>query len=216
MNSKFLIIIVAILSLAGGTLYYRNQILNSSPISQTGNTQTTMIEKLEQRGISLTPEEKSLVLKLVVGGSNEEQIVSGITQRRAVLADVEPEKTPVMCVLSRQEILSKAFSEGANLSDLNEVAATYDLVCLGETDIDISQFEADGKIAQEDFDENIKSNCKENQDKYNSCLTKYNTDMIEYQSCVTCKANNEYGCALACTKPYNNCEQYKPSSLCNF
>lgn len=216
MNSKLLILIIAILSLASGIFYYRSQTLNLKLISQVDKSQTTMVERLKQRGFSFTPEEESLVLELAESGSNEEQILSGITQRRTVFARIKSEKTPEMCNLSRQEILSKAFSEGANLSDLNEVAAIYDLVCFGETNVDISQYGTDEKSAQEEFNDKITEDCKKDQDKYNSCLTKYNTEMIEYQSCMTCKANDEYGCGLACIKPYNNCEQYKPSSLCNF
>ena len=61
----------------------------------------------------------------------------------------------------------------------------------------------------------IQQSCQEDHARYNSCLTEYNSKMLEYQSCQQCKQNNGFGCGLGCTEPYNNCRQYKPSSLCN-
>lgn len=57
--------------------------------------------------------------------------------------------------------------------------------------------------------------CQKEQAKYNSCLTEYNTKLLEYQSCMQCKQNKGFGCDITCIQPYNNCSQDKPSSLCN-
>jgi len=56
----------------------------------------------------------------------------------------------------------------------------------------------------------IKNDCQESQARYNTCLTEYNTKMLEYQSCLSCKERGGFGCEISCTEPYNNCNQYKP------
>jgi len=61
----------------------------------------------------------------------------------------------------------------------------------------------------------IKQDCKEDRDRYTACLTEYNTKMVEYQSCLSCKENNGFGCGLYCMEPHNNCNQYKPGFLCD-
>jgi len=61
----------------------------------------------------------------------------------------------------------------------------------------------------------IQQSCQQDHAKYNSCLNEYNSEMLEYQSCLQCKQNNGFGCGFGCAEPYNNCRQYKPSSLCN-
>lgn len=66
----------------------------------------------------------------------------------------------------------------------------------------------------ETFQAKMDKSCQEDQTRYTSCLTEYNTKMIEYQSCQTCEANHGFGCGLSCIEPHNMCSKYKPSSLC--
>ncbi len=55
--------------------------------------------------------------------------------------------------------------------------------------------------------DNIKSSmdqkCNEQQATYNSCLIKYNTEMIEWQSCQS--GNKTFGCPLSSNPPLNTC-----------
>lgn len=117
--------------------------------------------------------------------------------------------------LSKSDILQKAIKAGADVNNLKEIAATFDLVCEGTTDIDTSK-SADKTVIQDNSSDNeISKNCQQDREKYNSCLTEYSAKMTEYQSCLSCKANKEFGCDLACVKPYSSCSQYKPGLLCN-
>lgn len=47
--------------------------------------------------------------------------------------------------------------------------------------------------------------CSDDAAAYNSCLIKYNTDMIEYQSCLMCEQSSGFGCSTSCISPNNVC-----------
>jgi hypothetical protein len=154
-------------------------------------------------------------------GFTDDEIDNEIMRRFNMATDNEnptPTLTNPICKNQRSNLLTDALSKGASANDLKEIAAIYDLICTGKTDIDISETSQDNtgvNYQQNNYDKNIKQDCQEDQIKYSSCLTEYNTKMIEYQSCLSCKANEEFGCGLACIKPSNNCNQYKIGPLCN-
>lgn len=123
----------------------------------------------------------------------------------------QPEQNvPDLCKRARHEVLADAIAQGVtnSLNDLKEIAAIYDLLCFGETDIEIAK-EAPTPV-DPGFGDQIKTNCNEEQIKYSACLTAYNTEMIQYQSCML--NQNKFGC-LSSFEPRNNCP-LQVSALC--
>ena len=115
----------------------------------------------------------------------------------------------------KSQVLNRAFLDGVtDVTELKKISRTYDLACYGKTDVDISET-ISNQAAQENISDDISKKCQEDQVKYNSCLTEYNTKMLEYQNCLNCKANNGFGCEISCIEPHNSCGQYKSEMLCN-
>ncbi len=56
---------------------------------------------------------------------------------------------------------------------------------------------------QPDFQARFEQKCQDEQAKYNSCLIKYNTEMLEYQNCQS--GNKTFGCSLSSWQPINTC-----------
>lgn len=53
------------------------------------------------------------------------------------------------------------------------------------------------------FQAGFERKCQEEQAAYNSCLIKYNTEMLEYQSCQS--GDKTFGCSLSSWEPTNTC-----------
>jgi len=199
---KKLLVILSFIALSAtvGWLWQKNQLL-----SENTTTPTNIVESIKQKGFSLTAEEEALVLKLAESGSNEDQIISAITERREILANIESKNMPSMCKLSRQEVLRDAYNKGVtDVNEIEKLAATYDLVCFGETDIEIPESAPQGISEDKPSNkilENMEQKCQEQQAEYNSCLIRYNTKMIEWQNCQS--GNKTFGCPLVA--PSNSC-----------
>lgn len=56
---------------------------------------------------------------------------------------------------------------------------------------------------QPDFQARSEQKCQEEQAKYNSCLIKYSTEMLEYQNCQS--GDKTFGCSLSSWQPINTC-----------
>lgn len=54
-----------------------------------------------------------------------------------------------------------------------------------------------------DFQARFEQKCQEEQARYNSCLIKYNTKMLEYQNCQS--GDKTFGCPLSSLQPINIC-----------
>jgi len=159
--------------------------------------------------------------KFIKGNYNFTQKKSDSIQQS--LPSTVPTETPNNCPdgpnafkgKTKIEILRAAFNDGvANNNELNKIGETYDLVCYGETSADIIE-ETSSRSVQENFNDDTSKRCQEDQTKYNSCLTEYNTKMLEYQNCLNCNVNNGFGCEISCIEPHNGCSQYKSGMLCN-
>ncbi len=57
---------------------------------------------------------------------------------------------------------------------------------------------------QTSLSERFEQKCQEEQTTYNSCLIKYNTEMLEYQNCQL--GDKTFGCPLSSREPLNTCE----------
>jgi len=63
--------------------------------------------------------------------------------------------------------------------------------------------ELPSSISQPNPKETFEQKCQEEQAAYNSCLIRYNTKMLEYQSCQS--RDKTFGCPLSSHQPYNAC-----------
>lgn len=161
------------------------------------------------------------VVKLIEENYNFTQ--KNLNSKQYPIPSIIPTETPNNCPdgpnvfkgKTKIEILRAAFNDSViNNNELNKIGETYDLACYGKTDVDISET-ISNQAVQENISDDISKKCQEDQVKYNSCLTEYNTKMLEYQNCLNCKANNGFGCEISCIEPHNSCGQYKSEMLCN-
>lgn len=110
---------------------------------------------------------------------------------------------------SKTEVMALAAKDGLSISEMKEVGALYDLLCFGETNTNIQEGQPD--TAQKEFGSKIKEDCIQEKAEYSTCLTKYNTELIEYQNCQM--GLKKFGCGISNTPPSNYCES-KISYLC--
>lgn len=218
------LLIVFVLAIVG-LLWKENQ-LQKHILGETTTKPISVVESMKQKGFTPTSEEEEDVQKLKAAGLDEDQIISIIFERRKILANIESEKTHSMCELSRQEVLSDGFSQGiTDISEIKKLAALYDLLCFGETDIEIP--EPAPQVIQEDkssfirqptptidtsfqdkWEQERKEKCQKEMNEYNTCMNEYNAEMAEYSACLA--ESNNPDKQLSFLKPY--C--YKPYKYC--
>lgn len=63
--------------------------------------------------------------------------------------------------------------------------------------------ESFSSVDQPSVKETFEQNCQEEQTTYNSCLIKYNTELLEFQNCQT--GEKTFGCPLSSSQPINTC-----------
>lgn len=63
--------------------------------------------------------------------------------------------------------------------------------------------ETSGSVGHSNFNETFERKCQDEQTAYNSCLIKYNTEILEYQNCQSGSKN--FGCPLSSWQPINTC-----------
>lgn len=123
---------------------------------------------------------------------------------------------------SRSEVLQIAIKEGLDFEGIAQVAATFDIVCFGSTDVEIPLNQVNEIITEPDViqiptvqqvpaepftDEWNRKRREECQDKvaeYNSCLAEHNAEMTKYNTCLIENQGNKYN---FCYKPYESCSK---------
>jgi len=63
--------------------------------------------------------------------------------------------------------------------------------------------ESSNYVDQSGLKNTFDQKCDEEQATYNTCLIKYNTEMLEYQNCQS--GNQTFGCSPSSYKPSNSC-----------
>jgi len=144
--------------------------------------------------------------------------------------DKQTESPHPICKLSRQEMLSDALSKGVtDINELKKLAATYDLLCFGETDIEIPESPQVVKTDKQPvikvstptpmdtsftdkWEQERKEECQEDISEYNTCMNEYNVEMAEYSACLSeCNTPNSITGEIPqfchCVKPYNSCSK---------
>ncbi len=140
--------------------------------------------------------------------------------------EVELKAESPLCQMTKQELLTKALAKGASYDDLREIAGIYELVCLGETDIEVSKSSPAPELVeqpqertlifttpvpnisfQDEWERKRKEECQEDINEYNVCMSEYNVKMAEYNSCLTRELEDKDSFDF-CSKPVKSC--YKP------
>ena len=124
---------------------------------------------------------------------------------------------------TKQEVVKLAAKEGFNINQLKAVSAYYDLICYGDTDVELSpeiqEVESPDPIVitkqpslnLEDFNKRWEQDrlakeqkeyqeCQQKMIEYNSCLAEYNAKLTEDQNC-------SLNGGFICSKPYNTCSK---------
>lgn len=142
----------------------------------------------------------------------------------------QPEDLPPMCNMTKQEVMLDAFNFGIkDANELKKLSATYDLLCFGETDIDIPEESPQSQYIVEErspitltkptpmqqvesfaekWEKEQQQKCQEDINEYNTCLSEYSAKMTEYNSCLV---EHDDAMFSPCSKPYSYCS--KPACL---
>ena len=181
--NKLILLLFGLLLASGGYLYYQNETLVSKEIYEALNISTP------------TPIPSKPI-----------ENVLGETTRKEQTVNNHP-----ICNSTKQEVLNDAFSEDVtDVNELKKLSALYDLLCFGKTDVDISEAEQKESITG-NWEQYLTGKCRKEQEEYNSCLIKYNTELLEWQNCQAGKQT--FGCPLSSMHPINTCGT-NISSLC--
>lgn len=205
MKKLFIIPIFIALSVTAGWLLRKEQLLEKNTA-----TQLDIIENTGQKGASPTTEEKS------VDTNN-------------------PFYDPSLGrIMTKKEVMIDAYNQGVtDVNELEKIAATYDLLVFGETDIDTSESSQAVNVNEQPviklptskpidtsftdkLEQERKEKCQEDINEYNTCLNEYNSELAEYNACLVKYGNKTSPLTgelvnpdYYCVKPYSSCS--KPS-----
>lgn len=157
-----------------------------------------------------------LLLLVLLSGCTSNETISLTASTPYPTPTKEPltTQTPTprgLCAVPRKDVLLKAMDEGLNMGQVKEVAEYYDVVCNGKspdkpTQIINSTEPKSGIIERDIFADQKQqdiADCQLKQSEYSSCLSKYNSELLEYQNCEMDTSRFKG----LCFKPYNSCRK---------